>query len=1291
MPDRPIYTKRTHPLKMPRRPTSGDTHRHRRQAPRYAELRCRSNFSFLRGASHPEELAEQAAKLGYAALAVTDRNTLAGIVRMHCAAKACNLNLIIGAEVTPIDAPPVTLYATDRAAYGRLCRIITQGRLRAPKGSCKVTLADIDEWNQGLLAAVLNCGTTTCDDLGRPAGFNAGGGANTDTCSADSPAPRRLKPAAQDSIEAYRDIFGDRLYLAASAHGGADDGRHLAETDALARATGVPMVATNDVHYHEPNRRFLQDVLVCIREHCTLQEAGRKLFANAERHLKPVEEMQRIFADHPKAIIRTVEIADRCRFSLDELRYEYPEALCPADRSPDKYLAELTWAGARERYPGGVPDKVRRLIEHELKLIRQLDYEPYFLTVWDIVKFARSRDILCQGRGSAANSAVCYCLGITSVDPDQIDLLFERFVSTERNEPPDIDVDFEHERREEVFQYIYDKYGRDHAGIVAEAITYRPRSAIRDVGKALGLSLDRIAALAKQHEWWDKDVLPEDFVRETGFDPSNRTVCMLRKLVRQIIGFPRHLSQHVGGFVITRGPLCEMVPIENAAMPDRTFIEWDKDDIDALGILKIDCLALGMLTAIHKCFQIIDGHGEGEGGSDEATERRSDEGTESWNNGGLTEWRDEHAGEDVSRFDRLAEGDGTGEADLSGNQCDARNRAVRVDGTNAKSCGIHPIEHRRGARPGKSNRVRSFSTNRPRLVDGTSDAIDPGRTGEPDPHSGATRPNTSGNRSCLTGSDPQPGSDPKVDHTPVHQDRAHHHSTSIPPTPPSLRRFVASSLSLSTIPPEDPAVYDMICRADTVGVFQIESRAQMSMLPRLKPRGFYDLVIEVAIVRPGPIQGGMVHPYLRRRNGEEPVEYPNEAIKEVLKRTLGVPLFQEQAMRLAVVAAGFTPGEADQLRRAMGAWRRNGDITGFRTKLIEGMTANGLSEKFAQRCFEQICGFGEYGFPESHAASFALLVYVSAWLKRYHPAAFCAAIINSQPMGFYQPAQLVRDAREHGVTVLPVDVNYSGYDCRLERATERRSHEATKVRSADLSSWGVGGPAVRLGMRLVKGISRVQVEGIERVQRERPFTSVVDLAHRSGAPRATLARLATADAMGSLGLNRREALWQVLALGDDPAMLKGHEPDEPEAQLPELSPREVVVADYDTMGLSLSAHPMALIRKELSGLRVQQARILRKARQGQWMEVAGLVLVRQRPSTAKGIVFCTLEDETGTANLIIRPNIYEKNRRAARGAVALVAQGRVERQGEVVHLQVTRLADLSTSLAELGSVSRNFH
>jgi error-prone DNA polymerase len=1086
MPEKPDYHKRPHPAGRLRAARAAIPARSAHAPAGYAELRCKSNFSFLQGASHPEELVERASQLGYFAIALTDLNSLAGMVRMHCAAKEFKIKLLVGAEITPIDATPLLLYATDRASYGRLATIITRGRLRAKKGDCRVTFQDIADHANGLIAAVVG-NTLVNDDL-------------------------RITRYTR-SWHDYHDLFPNCIYLAVSIHGGSDDKSRLDQSAALSRQFHIPMVATNDVHYHVADRRFLQDVLTCVRQGCPIADAGQTLFANAERHLKPAQEMHRLFGDYPQALARTLEIAERCQFCLDELRYEYPEALCPAGCRPGEYLAELTWTGARVRYPSGVPDKVRKLLEHELRLIGDLSYEPYFLTVWDIVQFARSKDIFCQGRGSAANSAVCYCLGITSVDPDRVEMLFERFVSSERNEPPDIDVDFEHERREEVFQYIYNKYGRDHAGIVAEVITYRPRSAIRDVGKALGLSLDCVDTLAKKHGWWDRQALPAEFLREAGIDPADRTIQLLVKLVRDLLGFPRHLSQHVGGFVMTRGPLSELVPIESAAMPDRTLIQWDKDDIDALGILKVDCLALGMLTAIQKCLRLL-------------------------------------------------------------------------------------VPFR------------------------SSDPLFP--------------------------------------------------------------------RSLSDVPPEDFAVYDMIGRADTIGVFQIESRAQMSMLPRLKPKCYYDLVIEVAIVRPGPIQGGMVHPYLRRRSGEEPVTYPNEAIREVLHRTLGVPLFQEQAMRLAIVAAGFTPGEADQLRRAMGAWRRDGHITYFREKLIKGMLVHGLSQEFAERCFEQIAGFGEYGFPESHAASFALLVYVSAWLKRYHPAAFCAALINSQPMGFYQPAQLVRDAIQHGVTVLPIDVNYSGYDCRLD-SCQIDNRTACGATIDNSSVWGVGGPAVRLGMRLIKGISQEQVVGIEQAQGQRPFTSLVDLSRRSGASRATLARLAAADAFGSLGLDRRQAVWDVLALTDEPPLLRQLEPIEPPASLPRPTMRDVVLADYDIMGLSLNAHPMSLIREDLSRIKVRPSRDLQTTKAGERMRVAGIVLVRQRPSTAKGIVFCTIEDETGTANLIIRPDIYGKYRTVAGGAAAIIASGHVERQGDVVHLLVEHLDDAAGGLCELRSQSRDFH
>ncbi|MFQ5414460.1 MAG: DNA polymerase III subunit alpha [Phycisphaerae bacterium] len=1099
-------------------------------------MRCKTNFSFLRGASHPEELVERAAELGYAALAVTDRNTLAGAVRMHCAARAAGIKLIIGADITPIDAPPIVLYATDRASYARLCTIITNGRRRTKKGACAITCEDIASGSPGLI------GVVPVSDLTGPHPFT----------DAPPTGDHPTRAALEASIASYRDVFGDRLYVAAGAHAGADDRRMLAMVDDLARATGVPMVATNDVHYHHPRRRFLQDVVTCVRKRCTLERAGRSLFPNAERHLKTAGDIALRMAAYPHAVARTRDIADRCRFTLDELRYDYPDGLSPPGRTPHDFLAEQTWAGARRRYPAGVPRDVRARIEHELTLIHKLDYEPYFLTVWDIVRFARSRGILCQGRGSAANSAVCYCLGITSVDPDRIDLLFERFVSAERNEPPDIDVDFEHERREEVFQYIYDKYGRRHAAIVAEVITYRPKSAVRDVGKVLGIAPDRVNVLAKRLESRGKDAVSEANLRDAGLDPTDRTVRMFAKLVADLIGFPRHLSQHVGGFVITRGPLCDMVPIENAAMPDRTFIQWDKDDIDALGMLKIDCLALGMLTAIHKCVDLID---------------------------------------------------------------------ARMHRTNTTT----PRAETDTPTPSTNGNARAPRTHHDTPTPRTSDAAHAPRTDAENPI-----PRTNAGQAP---------------------------------------RFTVAGAAFAVPLHEDPAVYDMICRADTVGVFQIESRAQMSMLPRLKPRNFYDLVIEVAIVRPGPIQGGMVHPYLRRRSGQEPVTYPNHAVKDVLYRTMGVPLFQEQAMRLAIVAGGFTPGEADQLRRAMGAWRRRGELERFRDKLLAGMRANGLPDAFAVRCFEQIRGFGEYGFPESHAASFALLVYVSAWLKRYHPAAFCAAIINAQPMGFYRPAQLVRDARQHGVTVRPIDVNHSTYDCSLEGDE----------------------PTLRLGMRLIKGISPDNVAGVACARRDRPFTSVTDLARRSGASRPVLARLAAAGAMRSIGLTRRQAVWSVLALRDEPELLAPLEPREDDPHLPPMSTRAIVISDYDATGLSLVAHPISLVRRDLARLGVQPARVLTGARHGQRVCVAGLVLVRQRPATAAGIVFYTLEDETGTANLVVRPRVYQRHRPAARGAVAIIADGRVERQGDVVHLQVHRLHDVSHRLADLHATSRDFH
>jgi error-prone DNA polymerase len=1024
---------------------------------RYAELHCKTNFSFLEGASHPDELVTEAARLGYAGLAVTDRNSLAGVVRAHLAAREASLKLLIGAEITLVDAGPVLLWAMERGGYGRLCQLLTRGRLQAPKGDCRLAFKDVAEHSQGLLIGVLS---------------PQGGG---------SPA----------ELPRWRDVFLDRTYAVAEWHCDLNDGRRLKQWQLAALDSRVPMVVAGDVHYHDPRRRYLQDVLTAIRLKTTVAELGTARFPNDERSLRPLEDILRVFRECPAAISQTGEVADRCTFSLDELRYSYPEELCPKGETPFSYLTNLTWAGARERYPESVPANVSQLIERELTIIHELNYAAYFLTVWDLVRFARERDILCQGRGSAANSAVCYCLGVTSVDPDRIDVLFERFISKDRDEAPDIDIDFEHQRREEVIQYIYEKYGRERSGMTAELITYRPRSAMRDVGKALGLSLDRIDYLAKAlspHE--GKEQLPAR-LREAGFNPASRLARQLVHLVREILGFPRHLSQHVGGMVLTQCPLSETVPIENASMPGRTVIQWDKDDLDVLGILKVDCLALGMLSAIRRGLDLIEQH-----------------------------------------------------------------------------------------------------------------------TGQ--------------------------------------------------------------RLDLATIPAEDPAVYEMIQRADTTGVFQIESRAQMSMLPRLKPNKFYDLVIEVAIVRPGPIQGDMVHPYLRRRNGEELVEYPKEAVREVLEKTLGVPLFQEQAMRLVVVAAGFTPGEADQLRRAMGAWRSTGVIDQFEHKLIQGMLSRGYTEEFARSLFRQIEGFGSYGFPESHAASFALLVYVSAWIKCHHPAIFLAALLNSQPMGFYGPAQLVADARAHDVEVLPVDVNHSDWETTIEARAEDKK------------------PVVRLGLSMIKGLSASTADTVVQARQAGAFHSYGEFVVRTQLTSAVLSRLAAADAFCSLGLTRRPALWNSLAADSSLPLFASLADDDPPPPLPLLSPPEDVVLDYHSQGLSLRGHPLASLRESLSGLKVVTAVMLRELEADRRYRVAGLVLSRQRPETAKGITFMTLEDETGTTNLIIRPKVWERFGRIGRQAGALIATGLLQKQEGVIHLIVNRLEDLTRQLPDLSHRSRDF-
>jgi error-prone DNA polymerase len=1095
----------------------------------YAELQVTTNFSFLRGAAHPGELVITAAALGHQAIAITDRNSLAGIVRAHQAAKEVGLRLVVGCRLDLGDGASLLAFPVDRAAYGRLTRLLTAGKRRAPKGECRLDYADVVAHGEGQIVVVLPSEAAISDEYRIFAGRVA-----TD--------------------------FAGRAYLAAHHLYRGDDVRRLASLAAIAEAAGLPLVATNDVLYHVPERRPLQDVLTCIREGCTITEAGFRLAANAERHLKPPAEMARLFRGYQDAVARSCDIAERCRFSLDELRYEYPDETAEDGRTPQQRLTDLAWAGAVERFPEGFPDKVRDLITHELQLIERLDYARYFLTVHDIVRFARRRGILCQGRGSAANSAVCYCLGITAVDPARIDVLFERFISAARNEPPDIDVDFEHERREEVIQYVYDKYGRDRAGLAATVICYRSRSAIREVGKVLGLSVDVVAALAGIIWGWSNDPIADLRVREAGLDPADRNLRLALDLAAELTGFPRHLSQHVGGFVITRGPLSELVPIENAAMADRTVIEWDKDDLDALGMLKIDVLALGMLTCIRKAFALIERH----------------------------------------------------------------------------------------------------------------------------------------------------------------HDR---------------------SLELATVPAEEPAVYEMLSRADSLGVFQVESRAQMTMLPRLKPREFYDLVIEVAIVRPGPIQGDMVHPYLRRRTGVEKVEYPSEGLRRVLEKTKGVPLFQEQAMQIAIVGAGFAPEEADRLRRAMATFKRSGDIHLFRDKFVAGMVANSYGREFATRCFSQIEGFGTYGFPESHAASFALLVYVSAWIKCFYPEVFACALLNSQPMGFYAPAQIVRDAREHGVEVRAVDINHSFWDCTLEPmeggpSPSRFAGPSLSPPSGERA--GVRGWALRLGLRQIKGFAEADAERLVAM-RGAGYPDPHALWRRCALGRAAHERLAEADAFRSVGLDRRRASWALKALGEAPLPLfavasdpsparekpsppnGGRGPGEGDfsgpaslesptspqpspppgaarenfagegaasearamALLPEMPLGEHVVEDYASLGLSLKRHPLAFLRAELADEGLVAAADLAHLPVDRRLSIAGIVLIRQRPGSANGVVFITLEDETGIANLIVWPAILERFRRAALGATLLRCTGKLQREQSVIHVVAEHLADLTPRLNTL--------
>ena len=1031
--------------------------------PAYAELRCISNFTFLRGASQPEELVARAKALGYSAIALTDECSLAGVVRAHVAAKAHGMALLLGAQfcVQPrnADEAPFTLVvlAQNLNGYGNLCQFITKLRRASEKGTY---FLDLD----GIRGAELeDCLVLLCPE----------------------------RAASDGQLEAMGrwtlTHFTGRCWIGVDLVRRIDDELWLHRMRTLSALTALPLVAVGDAHMHVRSRKPLQDVLTATRLGKPLTECGYALLRSAERHLRSRLRLAQTFPADLMA--QTLNVVARCSFSLDELRYQYPDEVVPAGHTPESYLRQATYEGAGRRWPQGIPPKAQTQIEHELALICELRYEPYFLTVYDIVVFARSRNILCQGRGSAANSAVCYCLGVTEVDPARTAVLFERFISRERNEPPDIDIDFEHQRREEVIQYLYTKYGRDRAALTATVISYRPRSAVRDVGKALGFEPEVIEAIAKGQQWFDGSSIRLERFEELGIATDTLAVQQLITLTAQLIGFPRHLSQHTGGFVLTRGLLCRMVPVENASMAERTVIEWDKDDLDAAGLLKVDVLALGMLSAIRRALDFI-------------------------------------------------------------------------------------------------SRRRGYD------------------------------------------------------------------------------------FSMQDIPAEDPKTYDMICRADTIGVFQIESRAQMSMLPRLQPREFYDLVVEVAIVRPGPIQGGMVHPYLRRRQGLEPVTYPNDDLKEALGRTMGVPVFQEQVMQIAMIAAGFTPGEADGLRRAMAAWKRKGGLEKYHDKLVGGMTARGYEAAFAEQIFEQIKGFSEYGFPESHAASFALLVYASSWIKRHEPAAFLAALLNSQPMGFYSASQLTQDARRHGVEVRPVDVMHSAFDCTLEDIEHR--------------------PAVRLGLRLIASLRGSSAARIEQERGRAPFDSAPELAQRCGLELHEMKALAAAGALATLSGHRRQQVWDAAALHAAPVLLEEATIDEAPLDLPQAPEGEEVLWDYASTGLTLRSHPMLLLRPRLDKYKLKTSQQLRRTADGRRVRTAGIVTLRQQPPTAKGTIFVTLEDEHGVTQVIVWRDVREAQREVLLGARLLAVEGRWQREGMVCNLIAERMADLSHLLGRLRTESRNF-
>ncbi|NLR97009.1 error-prone DNA polymerase [Rhizobium sp. P38BS-XIX] len=1034
----------------------------------YAELQVTTHFSFLRGASSAQELFETAKLLGIEAIGIVDRNSLAGIVRALEASRATGLRLVVGCRLDLADGMSILVYPVDRVAYSGLTRLITLGKSRGGKNNCLLHWDDVVSYADGMIGILV---PDLPDDL----------------CAIQ--------------LRKMADVFGDRAYVSLCLRRRQNDQMRLHEIANLAMRFKVKTVVTNDVLFHEPGRRQLQDIVTCIRNHTTIDDVGFQRERHADRYLKPPDEMERLFPRYAQALARTMEIVRRCRFSLEELTYQYPEEAIVPGKDAQASLEHYVWECVPDRYPEGLPPDVLKTVRHELDLIRTMKYAPYFLTVFSIVRYARSQGILCQGRGSAANSAVCYILGVTSIDPSTNDLLFERFVSQERDEPPDIDVDFEHERREEVIQWIYRTYSREKAALCATVTRYRARGAIRDVGKAFGLPEDVIKALSSGMWSWSEEVCDRN-VRELNLNPDDRRLVLTLKLAQQLMGAPRHLGQHPGGFVLTHDRLDDLVPIEPATMKDRQIIEWDKDDVEALKFMKVDILALGMLTCMAKAFDLIR----------------------------------------------------------------------------------------------------------------------------------------------------------------EHKDR---------------------DLDLSKIEQEDPATYAMIRKADTLGTFQIESRAQMAMLPRLKPRTFYDLVVQVAIVRPGPIQGDMVHPYLRRREGKETVEYPTPELEAVLGKTLGVPLFQESAMRVAMVCAGFTGGEADQLRKSMATFKFTGGVSRFKDKLVSGMVRNGYTPEFAEKTFSQLEGFGSYGFPESHAASFALIAYASNYIKCHFPDAFCAALINSQPMGFYAPAQIVGDARQHGVEVRPVCINHSRWDCTLEPVGDVDRH------------------AVRLGMRMVHGLAAADAARIVAARADQPFASVDDLWRRSGVPAASLVELAEADAfLPAVNLQRRDALWAIKALRDEPLPLFAAaaerqektiaEQQEPSVSLRQMTEGHNVIQDYSHTGLTLRQHPLAFLRNDLIASNIVTCEEAMSARDGRWLMTAGLVLVRQKPGSAKGVMFLTVEDETGPANVVVWPALFERRRRIVLGSSMMAINGRIQREGEVVHLIAQQLFDLTGDLTGLADRDEGF-